>query len=141
LPDKAGTETTRTMTRPDVETADGEQADQVLRLAGALEDATEHPIAKAIAIGDRDKVGDLPSVESFGNLEGLGVQGVVDGHAVVAGRERLLDDFAMHLTPELRAAKDDAESLGRTPVLAGWDGVVRAVLVVADTVKPTSAEA
>ena len=80
-------------------------------------------------------------MEGFVNLEGLGVQGIVDGHAIIAGRESLLADSAMPITAELRAAKDTAETLGQTAILAGWDGQLRALLVVADTVKPTSAEA
>jgi P-type Cu+ transporter len=134
--DKTGTVTTGTMTLLDVITASGEQPDEVLRLAGALEDSSAHPIAKAIAAGARDKVGDLPSVEEFTSLEGLGVAGIVDGHTVVVGRRRLLD-----LHEELSKAMLEAESEGRTPVVVGWDGKARGVLVVADAVKPTSAEA
>jgi Cu+-exporting ATPase len=134
--DKTGTVTTGTMTLLDVITAGGEQPDEVLRLAGALEDSSEHPIAKAIATGARDKVGDLPSVQEFKNLEGLGVQGVVEGHSVVVGRRRLVE-----LPDELAEAMRQAESDGRTPVAVGWDGTARGVLVVADAVKPTSAEA
>ena len=132
--DKTGTVTTGTMTLLDVITASGEQPDDVLRLAGALEDSSEHPIAKAIATGARDKVGDLPTVGEFKSLEGLGVQGVVDGHTVVVGRRRLID-----LPEELAKVMRDAESEGRTPVAVGWDGKARGVLVVADAVKPTSA--
>ncbi len=139
--DKTGTVTTGTMTLLDVITADGEQPDQVLRLAGALEDASEHPIAKAIAKGAREKVGDLPAVEDFTNLEGLGVQGIVDGHAVVVGRQRLLADWSQHLPEKLTQLAREAESDGNTAVAVGWDGTARAVLVVADAVKPTSAEA
>jgi Cu+-exporting ATPase len=134
--DKTGTVTTGTMTLLDVITASGEQPDEVLRLAGALEDSSQHPIAKAIAAGARDKVGDLPSVEEFTSLEGLGVGGLVDGHMVIVGRRRLLD-----LPEELSKAMLEAESDGRTPVAVGWDGKARGVLVVADAVKPTSAEA
>jgi Cu+-exporting ATPase len=134
--DKTGTVTTGTMTLLDVITASGEQPDEVLRLAGALEDSSEHPIAKAIATGARDKVGDLPTVGKFKNLEGLGVQGVVDRHTVVVGRRRLID-----LPEELAKAMREAESDGRTAVAVGWDGKARGVLVVADAVKPTSAEA
>jgi P-type Cu+ transporter len=134
--DKTGTVTTGTMTLLDVITASGEQPDEVLRLAGALENSSEHPIAKAIATGARDKVGDLPSVEEFKSLEGLGVQGIVDGHTVLVGRRRLLD-----LPDELAKAMREAESEGRTPVAVGWDGKARGVLVVSDAVKPTSAEA
>ena len=134
--DKTGTVTTGTMTLLDVITASGEQPDEVLRLAGALEDSSEHPIAKAIATGARDKVGDLPSVQEFKSLEGLGVQGVVDGHTVLVGRRRLFD-----LPDDLANAMSEAESEGRTPVAVGWDGRARGVFVVSDAVKPTSAEA
>jgi P-type Cu+ transporter len=139
--DKTGTVTTGSMTLLEVITADGEQPDQVLRLAGALEDASEHPIAKAIADGARDKIGVLPPIEGFANLEGLGVQGVVDGHAVVVGRQRLLADWSQHLPDSLAQSVHEAESEGKTAVAAGWDGTARGVLVVADAVKPTSADA
>ena len=139
--DKTGTVTTGTMSLLDVIAAADEQPDQVLRLAGALEDASEHPIAKAIAVGARDKVGDLPGVEGFTNLEGLGVQGVVDGRAVVVGRRRLLDDWAQRLPDNLLQAMRDAEDEGKTAVAVSWDGKARGVLVVADAVKSTSAEA
>ena len=139
--DKTGTVTTGRMALVEVVPVTGVHEDAVLRLVGALEDASEHPIAEAIADGARERIGPLPRVESFASLEGLGVQGVVDGHAIVAGREHLLVDWSMPITAELQAAKDKAESAGRTAVLAGWDGQIRAVLVVADTVKPTSAAA
>ena len=139
--DKTGTVTTGQMTLIDVVTVDGTDRDAVLRLVGAIEDASEHPIAKAIANAARDHVRQLSPVDDFVNLEGLGVQGVVDGHAIIAGRESLLADWAMPITAELRAAKDEAETLGQTAILAGWDGQLRALLVVADALKPTSAEA
>jgi Cu+-exporting ATPase len=139
--DKTGTVTTGTMTLLDVITADGERPDDVLRLAGALEDSSEHPIAKAIAKGAREKIGDLPAVEDFANVEGLGVQGVVDGHAVVVGRQRFLADWSQHLPEQLMELTRRAESEGKTVVAVGWDGKARAALVVADAVKPTSAEA
>ncbi|MDI9941371.1 copper-translocating P-type ATPase [Rhodococcus sp. ACS1] len=139
--DKTGTVTTGKMTLLDVITADGEDTAQVLRLAGALEDSSEHPIAQAIAKGARDRVGTLPPVEQFANIEGLGVQGMVDEHAVVVGRARLLADWAQHLPAGLDAAMAAAESEGKTAVAVGWDGRARAVLVVADAVKATSAEA
>jgi len=134
--DKTGTVTTGTMTLLDVITAGGERPDEVLRLAGALEDASGHPIAKAIATGARDKLGDLPKVDEFKSLDGLGVQGVVDGHTVLVGRQRLLT-----LPDELSKAMHEAESEGRTAVAVAWDGTARGVVVVADAVKPTSAEA
>jgi P-type Cu+ transporter len=139
--DKTGTVTTGRMSLVDVIPVDGVQVEEVLRLAGALEAASEHPIAQAIAAGARDRLGDLPAVDGFSNLEGLGVQGVVHGHGVIAGRERLLADWAMPITPELDAAKAAAEDRGHPPILVGWDGAIRAVIVVADTVKPTSAAA
>jgi Cu+-exporting ATPase len=139
--DKTGTVTTGQMSLVDIHAADGVAADEVLRLAGALEKASEHPIAAAIARGAEDKVGELPAVEDFAAVEGLGVQGIVDGHAVVVGRTALLEDWSQHLTPELASAKAEAERDGKTAVAVGWDGEARAVLVVADTVKPTSVEA
>ncbi len=137
--DKTGTVTTGRMSLVEVVAADGDR-DEGLRLVGALEDASEHPIAQAIARAAKES-GALPAVEGFTNREGLGVEGVVDGHAVIAGRPALLADWAMHLPPELEAAKSAAEAQGRTAIAAGWDGEARAVFVVADTVKPTSAEA
>ena len=139
--DKTGTVTSGRMALVDVATAGDTARADVLRLVGALEDASEHPIAAAIAGAAREELGGLPQVDSFTNREGLGVEGVVEGHGVVAGRPALLADWAMHLPPELEAAKAAAERDGRTAIAAGWDGAARAVLVVADTVKPTSAEA
>jgi P-type Cu+ transporter len=139
--DKTGTITTGTMTLLDVHTADGAPTSEALRIAGALEDASEHPIAKAITRAAREKFEDLPPVEDFANLEGLGAQGVVDGKAVVIGRERLLADWAVPLPADLTAAMRQAESEGKTAVAVAWDGKARAVLVVADTVRPTSADA
>jgi Cu+-exporting ATPase len=139
--DKTGTVTTGRMALTDVVVADGTSREEVLRLVGALEDASEHPVARAIAAGARAEIGALPPVESFANREGLGVEGVVDGHAVIAGRPALLADWGVHLTGALDAARRTAEAAGRTAVAAGWDGELRAVLVVADTPKPTSPEA
>ncbi|MFF4418704.1 heavy metal translocating P-type ATPase [Streptosporangium sp. NPDC001559] len=139
--DKTGTVTEGRMTLTDVHPAEGEDRDEVLRLAGALEHASEHPIARAVARAAAERVGELPTPEDFANVEGLGVQGVVDGHAVVVGRPRLLADWAQHLPAELERAVEAAQAAGRTAVAVGWDGRARAVLVVADTVKPTSAEA
>ncbi len=139
--DKTGTVTTGKMALVDVVPAGDASTEEVLRLVGALEDASEHPIAKAIADAARERLGDLPAVENFVNTQGLGVHGVVDAHAVVAGRERFLADWSLHLTPDLESAKREAEGRGQTAILAGWDGAIRAVLIVADTVKPTSADA
>jgi Cu+-exporting ATPase len=140
--DKTGTVTTGRMALVDVAVAGDTTRSEVLRLAGALEAASEHPIGRAIADEARHELGAaLPAVESFANRAGLGVEGVVAGHAVIAGRERLLDDWGLHLPADLVAARDHAETAGRTPIFVAWDGEVRAALVVADTVKPTSADA
>jgi Cu+-exporting ATPase len=139
--DKTGTVTTGKMALIEVALADGEDRAQVLALAGALEDASEHPIAQAVATAAGEELGTLSPVEGFTNREGLGVEGVVDGHGVVVGKPALLADWAMHLTPDLDVPKADAERQGRTAIAVGWDGQARAVLVVADTVKPTSADA
>ena len=139
--DKTGTVTTGRMALTAVHTTAGVTEAEALRLAGALEHASEHPVAAAIAAAAAERVGELPPVEDFRNVPGLGVQGVVEGHAVIAGREALLADWAQHLPPVLAEAKAAAEAAGRTAVAVGWDGEARAVLEVADTVKPTSAQA
>ncbi len=139
--DKTGTVTTGKMALVNVISTAGTTTNDALRFAGSLEDASEHPIAKAIAAGARQRGITLAPVESFANTEGLGVQGVVDGHAVVAGRERFLADWSMPLDDVLAAARDTAEASGRTPIFVGWDGAARAVIVVSDTIKASSAEA
>ncbi|SDH50813.1 Cu+-exporting ATPase [Actinokineospora alba] len=138
--DKTGTVTTGRMSLVDVVTAEGVDRDEALRLAGAVEHASEHPIAQAIAVAAQD-LGDLPPVEDFSATEGLGVHGVVDGHAVLVGRTELLRAWSLELPADLAEAKAAAEAQGRTAVAVAWDGEPRAVLVVADTVKPTSADA
>ena len=139
--DKTGTVTTGQMALIEVITTGDTTQDKALHLAGSLEDASEHPIAQAIAAGARERGAVLSPVESFTSTQGLGVQGVVDGHAVVAGRERFLADWALTVPDDLRSAKDAAEADGRTPIIVGWDGTARAIIVVSDTIKPTSAEA
>ncbi|MGW2639906.1 heavy metal translocating P-type ATPase [Streptomyces sp. NPDC001348] len=139
--DKTGTVTTGRMTLQEVHVADGVDEDQLLRLTGALEHASEHPIAQAIAAGAVERTGSLPVPENFENVAGLGVQGVVDGHAVLVGREQLLGQWAIELPHELARAKAAAEAEGRTAVAVAWDGEARGVLAVADAVKDTSAEA
>ncbi|MEV5493753.1 heavy metal translocating P-type ATPase [Streptomyces bobili] len=141
--DKTGTVTTGRMRLQDVFTAPGVDEGELLRLAGALEHASEHPIAQAIAAGaaQADRAGSLPVPENFENVAGLGVQGVVEGHAVLVGREQLLDDWVIALPRELAEAKAAAEAEGRTAVAVAWDGEARGVLTVADAVKETSAEA
>ncbi|GAA2912262.1 MULTISPECIES: heavy metal translocating P-type ATPase [Streptomyces] len=140
--DKTGTVTTGRMTLLAVHTAEGTDEAEVLRLAGALEHSSEHPIARAVADGALEKLGGaLPTPEDFANVPGLGVQGVVEGHAVLVGRERLLADWAMELPESLAHARAAAEGAGRTAIAVAWDGEARAVLEVADAVKETSAEA
>ncbi|MQY40707.1 Copper-exporting P-type ATPase [Streptomyces sp. RB17] len=139
--DKTGTVTTGRMTLLAVHTAEGAEESDVLRLAGALEHASEHPIAQAVAAGAADRVGTLPAPEDFAGVPGLGVQGIVDGHAVLVGREQLLAEWAMSLPAGLKRAKDAAGVAGRTAIAVAWDGEARAVLEVADAVKETSPEA
>jgi Cu+-exporting ATPase len=139
--DKTGTVTTGKMSLVDVITTAETDRATLLRYAGALEDASEHPVAQAIAKAATAELGDLPAPEGFTNVEGKGVHGIVDGHTVVVGRESLLADWSQSLDPTLVAAKVHAESEGKTAVAIGWDGSARGILVIADTVKPTSAEA
>ncbi|MFF3858410.1 heavy metal translocating P-type ATPase [Streptomyces sp. NPDC002209] len=139
--DKTGTVTTGRMTLSGVHTAAGTDERELLRLAGSLEHSSEHPIARAIATGAAERAGALPVPESFEALAGLGVRGVVDGHAVLVGREQLLADRSIALPAGLAEAKAAAEAAGGTAVLVAWDGAARGVLTVADAVKETSAEA
>ncbi|MEU2131179.1 heavy metal translocating P-type ATPase [Streptomyces sp. NPDC018352] len=140
--DKTGTVTTGRMTLLGVHTAEGTTETDVLRLAGALEHASEHPIAQAVAAGAAERTGTtLPTPEDFANIAGLGVQGIVEGHAVLVGREQLLAEWEIHLPVELARRKAEAEAAGRTAIAVAWDGEARAVLEVADAVKDTSAEA
>ncbi|MEU5939622.1 heavy metal translocating P-type ATPase [Micromonospora sp. NPDC047548] len=137
LLDKTGTVTTGRMTLVDVLPAEGVDRAELLRLAGALEAGSEHPIARAVATGAAE-AGELPPVTGFANAEGLGVTGTVDGHELVVGRLRLLRERGLDVPEEVVRAAGEAEAAGRTAVLAGWDGRARGVLAVADVVKPTS---
>ncbi|MFB8102538.1 heavy metal translocating P-type ATPase [Streptomyces sp. NPDC056007] len=141
--DKTGTVTTGKMTLLTAHTAEGTNENDVLRRAGAVEHSSEHPIAQAVATGAVDRLdgATLPTPEDFTNIPGLGVQGVVEGHAVLVGREQLLTEWGIHLPDALARAKGEAERAGRTAVTVAWDGEARAVLEVADAVKGTSAEA
>ncbi|MFI8315344.1 heavy metal translocating P-type ATPase [Streptomyces microflavus] len=141
--DKTGTVTTGKMTLLAVHTSDGTAENDVLRLAGALEHSSEHPIAQAVAAGAVDRLGGatLPTPEDFANIPGLGVQGVVDGHTVLVGRPRLLADAGIDLPPELAAALAESQEQGRTAVAVAWDGEAHGVLGVADAVKDGSAAA
>ena len=139
--DKTGTVTSGQMTLVEVHPAPGVAAEEALRLAGAAEDASEHPIARAIARGAAERAGPLPPVEDFTSLQGLGVEAVVDGHAVLVGRGELLERRGQPLPAGLAEAGAAAGRLGHTAVAVAWDGAARAVLVVADTARPTSAAA
>ena len=135
--DKTGTVTTGRMSVTSVHVAEGESDAEMLRLAGALESASEHPIAQAVAAHAAD-AGPLPAVTDFENHGGSGVTGVVDGRAVAAGR---LGWLHMTAPEELRRAADRAEADGRTPVWLAADGRIRAVIVVSDTIKDSSGTA
>ena len=131
--DKTGTITQGRMSLVDVRSAPPE----ALHLAGSLEHASEHPIGRALAeAAARERP--LSPVEGFRNRDGLGVEGFVDGHAVVVGRPALLAEWSVELPAELRSALEQAQERGQTALVAAWDGAARAVFVVADTVKPSS---
>ncbi|KQZ89946.1 carbonate dehydratase [Phycicoccus sp. Root563] len=143
--DKTGTVTTGRMTLDEVVPATGEDAAEVLRLAGALEDASEHPVARAVAAAARQVLdatgGALPGVEDFANEQGLGVRGQVEGRVVLVGRPRLLADWSVAVPTELTDALAAAHARGATAVVVAWDGRARGVVTVADTVKEGSVEA
>ena len=139
--DKTGTVTTGRMSLIDVVAADGEDRSTVLGVAGALEDASEHPIARAIAGAARQELGELAPLEGFANHEGRGVEGIVDGRGVQIGRPAFMADWSVTVPAVLQAALEAAEARGNTAVVVAWEGAVRGLLVVADTIKPTSAEA
>ncbi|MFD8825236.1 heavy metal translocating P-type ATPase [Streptomyces sp. NPDC059605] len=140
--DKTGTVTTGRMTLLTVHTTDTTTENDVLRLAGALEHASEHPIAQAVAAGAAERTGTaLPTPEDFANIAGLGVQGIVEGHAVLVGREQLLARAGIALPGALSDAVTDAAAAGRTAIAVAWDGEARGVLTVADRIKESSAEA
>ncbi|HEX4099600.1 MAG TPA: heavy metal translocating P-type ATPase [Pseudonocardiaceae bacterium] len=142
LLDKTGTVTTGAMTLVEVLPAAGENADEVLRRAAAVEDASEHPIATAIAAGGRQRLGQLPPVVGFRSARGLGVQGEIDGAVVQVGRPVwLAEQWSVSLPYALVSAASEQEAHGRTVVAVAWDGRARGLLSVADTVKASSAEA
>ncbi|MDQ2622366.1 MAG: heavy metal translocating P-type ATPase [Actinomycetota bacterium] len=154
LLDKTGTVTTGEMSLAAVSVAEGEDRNEALRLTGAIEDASEHPIAQAIAAGARMELGGdadgsgergpdeaLPPVENFTNQEGRGVTGRVVGREVVVGKPSLLTENGLALDDSLSAVLTEAQRQGQTAIASGWDGRVRAVFAVADSVKPGSAGA
>jgi len=137
--DKTGTVTEGRMELADV-TAPGDRS-ELLRLAGAVEAASEHPIAQAVAAGARAELGDLPAVTGFANHAGRGVSGTVEGHEVLVGRPAWLAEQGVTIPDDVTRHHRDAERTGATSVVAAWDGTARGVLAVRDTVKATSAEA
>jgi Cu+-exporting ATPase len=156
--DKTGTVTTGRMGLVDVAAAPGTDPADVLRRAGAVEDASEHPVAAAIAAGARDRLGaglpgaglpgaglpgaGLPGAGQFASHHGLGVTALVEGHTVAVGRPGWLEsEWGTTVPPTLAVRAAQAEQAGQTAVFTGWDGQIRGLLVVADTVKPTSAGA
>ncbi|MGW1686561.1 heavy metal translocating P-type ATPase [Streptomyces albidoflavus] len=139
--DKTGTLTTGRMELTEVLPADGTGETELLRLAGALEHASEHPVARAVASAAEERHGPLPPVSGFASTSGLGVRGTVEGRQVAAGRPRLLAEAGMPLPEELERALAAAEARGRTVVAVGWDGAVRGLLTLADALRETSAEA
>jgi Cu+-exporting ATPase len=141
LLDKTGTVTEGRMWVESVVVAADVDELELLRLAGAAESASEHPLAQAVAARARERVGALPAVESFGNRAGLGVEAVVDGRAVVVGRPALLDEWGLGLDEALSAARNAAETEGKTAIAIAWDGEARGLVVVADRLKSSSAEA
>ncbi|MGL5823937.1 MAG: heavy metal translocating P-type ATPase [Nocardioides sp.] len=138
LLDKTGTVTTGRMSLVTVSAADDASVAEVRRVAVALEAGSEHPIARAIV--NAGAVEGVPVTE-FTNLPGWGVAGTVLGRRSVVGKPSLLADRGMPLSGRLMAAVDEAEARGQTAIAVGWDAGARGVLVVSDTVKPTSAEA
>ncbi len=139
--DKTGTVTTGRMTLTGVAPLAGTDPDEALRVAGALEDASAHPIAVAVAAGARQRLGDLPPVTGFATVDGLGVTGVVEGRQVVVGRPRLLAERGLtgaRVAGGGGSSELPADAAGQTVVAVGWDGRVRALLTVADAVKDTS---
>jgi Cu+-exporting ATPase len=140
--DKTGTITTGRMSLTDVYVAEGEEESTVLAVAAAAEDGSEHPVARAIVDGARDRRLPLLGAESFRSEQGLGVEAVVDGRDVTVGRASwLADAWALELPAELRDRIRDAEREGETAVAVAWDGAVRGVVVVSDTIKESSAAA
>ncbi|HET6830691.1 MAG TPA: heavy metal translocating P-type ATPase, partial [Solirubrobacterales bacterium] len=139
--DKTGTVTSGEMSVAAVRTAPGLDEDEVLRVVGGLENASEHPVARAIAAEASRRLGDLPTPEGFANNEGLGVEGIVAGRYVLAGRPQLLAERGLTMPAELESALAAAAARGETAIVAGWDGEARVVIAVADTIKPSSADA
>jgi heavy metal translocating P-type ATPase len=136
--DKTGTITSGQMTVTEAMAAPGTGQAELLRYAGAVEQASEHPIAAAISEAASVRVGTLPVAEGFQALPGLGARAVVDGHQVIVGREKLLRDQGTDIPPGLAGQWGSWEQDGRTAVLVGWDGRLRGAFAVADTIEPSA---
>ena len=139
--DKTGTVTTGVMAVTEVRQAAGTSCADLLRHAGAVEQASEHAVAAAITAAARSELGPLPQADGFTALPGLGARGVVDGRDVIVGREKLLRDRGLGIPNELEVQGAAWERAGRTVVLAGWGGRARGAVAVADTIKPSAAAA
>jgi len=139
--DKTGTVTTGVMAVTGVQPAAGVSREALLRYAGAVEQASEHPVAAAIAGAAGAELGQLPRAAGFTAAPGLGVRGSVDGREVVVGREGLFHQLGVAVPAQVADQCQRWEQTGRTAVLAGWDGQVRGAIAVADTVKPSAAAA
>ena len=139
--DKTGTITEGKMHLAELVPAAGVDQDELLRLVGGGEQASEHPIARAIADHALERLGALPEAEDFRNRAGLGIEAVVDGHALVVGRPSLLAEWGLELPRELEQARERAEAAGQTVVAVAWDGAARGLVAVADRIKPSSREA
>ncbi len=139
--DKTGTVTAGQMDLTAVHAVEGTDREELLKLAGALESFSEHPIARAVADAASEEFGDLPSPEEFQSIEGKGIQGLVNGHAMLVGRASLIEEWSQDIPTELETVRKRSESEGATVVVVSWDGMVRGLLVVSDTVKTTSPEA
>ena len=138
LLDKTGTVTEGRMSLAGVAAGDGVDPDRLLALAASLEDASEHPVARAVADGARDRGLALSPAETFTNLPGQGVAGRVGGHELLVGSTRLLEGRGWAVPAAVQDAADAARATGRIAVVAGWDGRALGVLAVADQVKPGS---
>jgi cation transport ATPase len=139
--DKTGTVTTGVMAVTGVTPAAGTSRASLLRHAGAVEQASEHAVAAAIAAAASAELGPLPHADGFTALPGLGARGAVAGHDVIVGRRKLFDDRDLDIPAELAAQCAQWEQAGCTAVLTGWDGQVRGAIAVADTIKPSAAAA
>jgi heavy metal translocating P-type ATPase len=135
LLDKTGTITTGVMTVMAVQPAPGCGRAHLLRLLGAVEDPSGHPVATAISRLARSELGDLPPAHDFTAVPGLGVRGLVGGTEVIAGRAQLLRHHGLAIPDALSSQCAQWEATGRTVVLAGWSGQTRGAVAVADALK------